>query len=285
MEPAVTSALAATLGWLRAPGNAFGFLVRQKLAWSRGECRLANEDKAELFPWLAGAERERAEACEREFRARYGLEVLHACSTRLHYAENLALLEVLERLFAQQPRPRPELAPLRALDVGCGSFQYATALTRFLARATRAEVELVGLELDAHGIYDDGHSRADHARAHACLAGPGVAFEAGDFLALRPSPLDVVTLFYPFLTRHALLAWGLPLAHFRPHELLAAAVASLRPGGRLVVANQTSEEFALLRKLLARHPLTLVTQASFASKLVPYAERTSERIGSLWRRC
>jgi SAM-dependent methyltransferase len=277
-------ALAKPLTLLRAPGNALGFLLRRRLAWSRGECELENENKAGLFAFLDWTERSAAEARERELHARYGLAALHARSSRQHYCENLALLEALERLCTGQELPTRGYGPLRALDVGCGVFQYATALARFLARHSPAGVELRGLEVDAHGIYRDGHARADHARAHARLAGAGVTFESADFLARAWSGLDVVTLFYPFLTRHALLAWGLPLSFFRPHTLLAHAAASLVPGGALVVANQTAEEHQLLRQHAARLPLALVAEASFSSDLVDYAARTDERTGTLWRR-
>lgn len=154
--------LRGPLALLRAPGNALGFLVRRRLRWSRGECALANEDKAELFPWLVGAERDEAEARERELATLYELAPLHARSTQLHYCENLALLDGLERLFADHELPA---GALHALDVGCGLFQYATALQRFLAlgRGGPRRVELRGVELDVHGIHRDGHSRADHA--------------------------------------------------------------------------------------------------------------------------
>ncbi|MEQ1893310.1 MAG: class I SAM-dependent methyltransferase [Planctomycetota bacterium] len=275
--------LRGPLALLRAPGNALGFLVRRRLRWSRGECALANEDKAELFPWLVGAERDEAEARERELATLYELAPLHARSTQLHYCENLALLDGLERLFADHELPA---GALHALDVGCGLFQYATALQRFLAlgRGGPRRVELRGVELDVHGIHRDGHSRADHARAHARLAGEGVRFEETDVTRERWPAQDVVTLFYPFLTRRALLAWGLPLAHFRPRELLSAAAGALRPGGLLVVANQTDAEHELLHGELRALALEPLATTSFASRLVPYAERTVDRVGTLWRR-
>jgi SAM-dependent methyltransferase len=275
--------LRAPLVLLRAPGNALGFLVRRRLRWTGGECAPANEDKRALFPWLAGGEQVEAEARERDLRARYELGELHAHSTRLHYCENLALLDGLERLFATHDLP---VGPLRALDAGCGLFQYATALQRFLAlgRGRSRPVRLRGIELDAHGIHRDGHSRADHARAHARLAGKGVTFEEADFTRERYPAQDVVTLLYPFLTRRALLAWGLPLAHFRPREFLAAAADAVRPGGLLVVANQTDAEHELLCDELRALALEPLAKVSLASRLVPYAERTADRVGSLWRR-
>lgn len=287
MQREMPAELLSPLDLLRVPGNALGFLVRRRLSWSRGPVELANEPKEALFEWLAPAARGEAEATARALDARYDLAALRARSSRLHYCENLALLAGLERLVGARELPASPDGVRRALDVGCGLFQYATALQRFLARGTRGPacaLELRAIELDARGLHRDGHSRADHARAHAHLAGPGVSFEEADFLARTFPPQDVVTLFYPFLTRHALLAWGLPLACLRPRELFAHAVATLRPGGWLLVVNQTSTERELLTKRRAGLDVELVAEAPFASKLVPYGERTEERVGSLLRR-
>lgn len=274
------SALARSLVLLRAPGNALGFIARRRVRWSRGTATLADEDKVGLFdsPYVVR---------ERELRERYDLTALHATSTRLHYAENVALLDGLERLLGAATLPLGPDGTLRGLDVGSGAFVYATALQRFLARGgTGPErvVHLRGLEVDGHGVYRDGHSRADHARAHVRLAGPLVTYEVGDVLAADAEEHDVVTCFYPFLTRHALLAWGLPLRLFRPRELLAQLARSVRPGGLLVIANQTREEYATLCTELAAHPVERFADASFASDFVPYAERTRDRVGSAWRR-
>lgn len=51
-----------------------------------------------------------------------------------------------------------------------------------------------------------------------------------------------------------------------------------------MVANQTDAEHELLHgelRALALEPLATVP---FATRLVPYAERTLDRVGSLWRR-
>jgi len=287
MQREMPAELLSPLDLLRVPGNALGFLVRRRLAWSRGPVEPADEPKEHLFEWLAPAARAEAEAAARDLAARYDLAALRARSSRLHFCENLALLAGLERLVGARELPAAPDGVRRALDVGCGLFQYATALQRFLAgdaRGPTRALEVRGIELDARGLYKDGHSRADHARAHARLAGEGVSFEEADFLARRFPPQDVVTLFYPFLTRHALLAWGLPLTCLRPRELLTHAVATLRPGGWLLVANQTDGEFTELARHLAGLPLEIVARVELSSPLVPYSEATSERVGSLWSR-
>ena len=91
-------------------------------------------------------------------------------------------------------------------------------------------------------------------------------------------------MFFPFLSAHACLQWGVPLSRLRPRRLVARAVASVRPGGWLLVVDQTPAEHQRLGELLAGHPVQLLATASFASALVPWAERTEGQVATLWRR-
>ncbi len=281
---------------LRAPANELAFVVRSQVAWSRGAPALPHEAKAGWCAFLPAGERAHAERRAARLVQRYRLDALQQQSTVPVFAANLALLEQLERLGAGLPLPGAVGATLRALDVGSGDFHYATALQRFLSRHDTTllrPVLLLGCELDGHGVYRDGHSRADHARAHAALAAepldaagpPGsVQFVVADAARLQLPPQDVVTLFFPFLSVYPLLQWGLPVSRFGPRRLLRRAVAALRPGGWLLVSNQTTAEFARLRTLLEGQPIELVRQMPFATDLVPQAARTADRVGSLWRR-
>ncbi|MBX3463726.1 MAG: hypothetical protein KF830_11175 [Planctomycetes bacterium] len=269
---------------LRAPANELAFALRAGFAWSRGAAVLPHEPKP-------GPGREPVAGSDgaTERMRRYDLAALWARSTQAVFAKNLALLANLERLTAGVDLG---LGPdaVRALDAGSGDFHYATALQRFLSRhgAQRPRaVELLGCEIDGHGIYRDGHSRADHARAHAALADepPGaVRYAVADAARLTLPPQDVVTLFFPFLTVYPLLQWGLPLSRWRPRRLLRRLVAALRPGGWLLVANQTAAEYERLGALLADLPMVRERAVPFASELVPEPERTVGQIGSLWRR-
>ncbi|GAB4153944.1 MAG: hypothetical protein Fur0037_22670 [Planctomycetota bacterium] len=272
---------------LRVPGNEIAFRARSLLRWRKGTVELPSEPKDALYDHLDPAARERALDRERELRARYDLRALRARSTRLVYAENLSLLDGLERLCAGIPIPC-RCGAVSALDVGSGDFRYATALQRWLARhfARRPRaVDLLGVEIDGHGIYRDGSSRIDHARAHAALASSSVRYEVADVSDLgERGTRHVVTLFYPFLSAYALLRWGLPIEHFRPRRLLRASLAALRPGCHLVVANQTGREFDRLRRLLAGEPAVLVRAISWSDPFLPYAERTRDRMASIWAR-
>lgn len=272
---------------LRAPAIELAFAVRSNLAWSRGEPVLPHEAKEAWWARLSDQVRPRAERLVE----RYVLGTLQERSTVPVFTANLALLEGLEQLGEGLCLPVAAGGRLHALDIGSGDFHYATALQRFLTRhgagAGTRSVELVGCEVDGHGVYRDGHSRADHARAHAALAAGhegGVRFLVADAARLQLPPQDLVTMFFPFLSVYPLLQWGLPLSRFRPRRLLRRAVAALRPGGWLLVSNQTGAEFRRLRALLEGLPVELVRQVSFATDLVPQAGRTADRIGSLWQR-
>lgn len=284
--------LQRSLALLSAPRNSVSFALRSRLAWRRGPVRLSGEAKDGLFDWLGGEARERAQRRERELRQRYDLAALREHSTRVAYLDNLALLDGLERTFADVALPATD-GPLAAVDVGSASFVVATALQRFLGRhgpdgadgpGGPRRVLLRGIEIDGHVVLRDGHARVDHAQAHAALAGEGVCYQVADFLRLTLPPQDVVTMCFPFVFRHALLRWGLPLALFRPRALLQRAARVLRPGGLLFVANQTGREHDRLRELLAGEPVRELRRVSLATDLVPWADRTVDRVGSLWIR-
>ncbi|MEY4830786.1 MAG: hypothetical protein RLZZ562_2582 [Planctomycetota bacterium] len=277
-----------TLALLRAPGNAVAFTVRSRVRWSRGKAELQNESKERLFDHLPTPRWAEAGAEEQRMCADYGLDALRARSTCLVYAENLAVLEAMERACDGMELPVGPDGALRAADVGCGVFQYATALQRFLAQggtgAPRRAI-LRGIEIDGHGVYADGHSRADYARAHVVLAGDDAHFQVGDFTALPIPEQDMVTMWFPFVERYALLQWGLPLSLFDPTRLVERAVATVRPGGLLFVANQTEHEAETIQAMLRSMPTEHVRTVSIATDLVPYAEKTAGRIASVWRRC
>ena len=289
------------LSWLRAPANELAFALRNALRWSRGAPILPDEGKQDLFAALSPKARAQAERVANELTQRYDLHRLLARSTRASWAGSLQHLLGLERLVGTLPLPMGADGVVRALDVGCGDFHYATALQRWLARqaststtaansnspATASSVVLRGIELDGHGLYADWRSRADHARAHADLAavaGSTVLFQVGDFTRLALPTQDVVTAFFPFLTSYACLRWGAPVSRCSPRRLLARAVATVRPGGWLLVVNQTNDECGRLRRLLAQHPVELVASCEWQCDLVPWRESTCGQIGSLWRR-
>lgn len=285
------------LAYTRIPGNAFSFWIRKTLRWSRGTPALPDGPKDDLFAYLeteegggpstvTGGERARAEARERELRERYDLGPLRARSTAALYRKGLYLLDILERAAAGLDLP--PAGPVRALDVGAQDWHYVFALERWLSRGGGASrpARLRGVELDGHGVYPDLRSRRDYARAYAAQTGnPEVVYEVADFLRVEGDGFDIITWFYPFVTRHHLLLWGLPLRHFRPREQIAKAASLLRPGGRLVVLAHTAAEHAAFRDLArAQGDLESVREGEARSELVDFHAEVGDRRYSIWRR-
>ncbi|MGK0431005.1 MAG: SAM-dependent methyltransferase [Planctomycetota bacterium] len=293
----MTSVLQNGLALLRAPAIEIGFALRSLLRWSRGAPALAQTSCTETFAWAETGRRVELRERAGDLLERYDLGHLNETADPAVRCGNLARLEQLEALARGLSVPCGPDSVVRAADFGCGDFHYAAALVQWLARFGLAsgeqssvgprEVVLRGIELDGHGIYRDGHSRADHARARAAAASTGsnsVRFEVADAAFVSLPEQDVVSLFFPFLTVYASLSWGAPLSRLRPRRLLERAVLSLRPGGWLVVANQTSREHVLLTRYLAKMPVVRIARVPFATDLVPDAERTESQVGSLWLR-
>lgn len=275
---------------LRAPAIEIGFALRSLLRWSRGAPKRPEGAAVSNFDWADPKRKQVLEQREAVLHERYRLAGLGQALTPELRCHNLARLEQLESLADSLEMPCGPDGVVRAADFGCGDFYYAAALSQWLSRhgeEAARPVVLRGLEVDGHGIYRDGHSRADHARARAQAAsdhGCTVRFEIADAAYARLPQQDVVSMFFPFLTAYACLTWGTPLSRLKPRKLLERAVRSLRPGGWLVVANQTPEEYLILSRLLARLPVVRIARTSFATDLVPDSERTEGQIGSLWLR-
>ena len=277
------------LAFTRIPGNALSFGIRQGLRWSRGRPGLYQEDKKDLFGYLGtGPEADRlvARACELAERFRMG--PLEALSTASLYRKNLYLLDILETA-AEGLADFPATGAIKAVDVGSQDWHYAFALERWLRYRGSPEgrpVALKGIEIDGYGIYADLHSRRDYALAYAEQAGnPEAIYETGDFLRCAEKDRDVVTIFYPFVTRYALLLWGLPMRCFAPARMIAKAASVLRPGGRLLVFNHTAEEHALFLRLGREEAgLELLREGPAKSRLVDFHELVEDRRFSVWRK-
>lgn len=278
--------LKSFLAWFRAPGNALHFAVRQTLRWSRGVPVLADEPKEGLFDYLADEHRPAALSREVVLRTRYGLDPLRQCSTRLVYRDNLYVIDALESVTRDAPPPGP--GPLRALDIGSQSWTYVFGLERFLSRwgsEAPRDVALTGVEVDGWVVLRDLHSRRDHALAHVASTGnPSVTYRVEDILTTPERDLDVVTLFYPFLTRYALLQWGLPLRMLAPERIVARALSLLRPGGVLIAFNQTELERNLLVHLTDAREGEILRSEAIGSRLVSYLDAASDRHATVIRR-
>ncbi|MBM4374714.1 MAG: hypothetical protein FJ095_06490 [Deltaproteobacteria bacterium] len=258
--------------------NTLRFGARARLGVRRGPPALADEPKDTLFDYLDAAGARRADARERELRGRYELERLRTASTRLDYRENLYVLEALERALEGGRAPRRADGPLRVVDVGSKNFAYAFALERYFRRASGGPPKLLGVEVDGHVVYRDWRARCDYAEAYARQTGnEQVRYRVADFCALEAAePFDVVTMFFPFVTRHALVRWGLPARFFAPARLFAKA-AALCPSGPVVIASHTEEERDEAVRLARKVGLEVEVTRPLRSPLVHYHALADDR--------
>lgn len=274
--------------WLKAPANAAFFAMRQGLRWSRGSPQILGEPFAGALADWPATSRPQAQALADSLSADYGLKAYDGRISRRFYRKNVYLLHLLD-----QALPLPDLlaeapvGPFAALDVGTADWDYVFALHAFLKRRTSADgLQLTGLEIDGYGIYPDGYSRADYAKAYvALLHDPGVQLRFEDARMAAPPPQDLVTCFFPFLLPYQILAWGLPLRHLRPRALLTRQAGWVKPGGLWLLFTHAEEERApLLAHLRAIPGMTLLRQGPARSLLEADAESYTERWYWLLRR-
>jgi len=182
-------------------------------------------------------------------------------------------LDILDRTWAHSGLPRPEGG--RVCDVGSASFWYAAALHAFFRPR-----ELVGVEVEGHRLFKDGHSRIDYAAGYVGQI-PGARFLVADYVNCE-LPADVITAWFPFVTPAALLAWRLPLSMLTPDRLCARIYRNLRPKGLLILVNHGGAEAAIARALCVAAGLTPLS--SFAESGVFSGHRASPASVSCWTR-
>jgi hypothetical protein len=309
--------LKAVLAFTRIPGNAFSFAIRHAMHWSRGKPNLVQESKQGLFGYLNNAPSENppsfaaseappltvveAEAKEKLFLNRYDLKNLSQMSSVLLYRKTLYLLDILEQASQGLSLFAKSQTTVKALDIGAQDWHYVFALERWLRHAPADEkaeatsldkpvssrqVSLTGIEVDGYGIYPDFHSRRDYAVTYAeQTQNAEVAYVVGDFLKHEGQDYDVVTLFYPFVTRYQLLLWGLPLRFFKPQRMIEKAAQITKFGGCFLVFTHSQREHALFLELghQSGH-YALLREGPALSGMVDFYRDVSDRHYSVWRR-
>jgi SAM-dependent methyltransferase len=247
---------------LRSLRHRFSYGVSERLRVSRG---VFQENPANELPPLPAGQAERVA----ELQSRYGVRfeaTLNAASS----LNNYEYLDILDRAWSAG-------APAGGLvcDVGCASFYYAAALQAFF----RPE-RLIGVEVEGHRLFKNGHSRADHARGYVSRL-PNAEFVIADY-ATYECAADVITAWYPFLTPQAILAWRLPLSLLRPAALFGRIRRNLNPGGRLLMVNHGPREAEIARSLCEAEGLRPISRGSVVSVLGPH--RLEPPTVSIWAR-
>jgi hypothetical protein len=219
--------------------NSLDWWLRNSLTWSPS-AREPAEEKGE------------ADARETHFMANYFLFSARQRMTNSRWQRNLAVLERLESASRSPALDKllRQTGPLRILDIGSKNFDYVDALAGFFSRClSHRDVQITGLEIDAHRRYTDLRTRRAWAEHYVSFV-PSARYFAADLLN-HTETYHAITWFFPFLTEFPLLKWGLPLSLFQPATLLAHAWSLLLPGGVLILVNQTDAELETQCKLLA----------------------------------
>jgi hypothetical protein len=204
--------------------------LRQTLRFRRGfyrETGFSSADKEARLRLLKPEERKLWEDLEKHF----FLSDLSEKISLATYEKNLLTLWVLGLFF-------PEKTNGSVLEVGAQDFSRAPALARFFSGP------IEGLELDPYPVLAGFFSRADKASYYSSLA-RGASYLAADFFQHKAQVANLIA-FYPFVSPHPALAWGLPAEFGTPKPWLEAIERVLVPGGQALVVHQghwEEEEF------------------------------------------
>lgn len=226
---------------LRSNWNRLSFQLRSRLRFRRSgyqEGPISDEDR---LKWLKSLP-EPAAAAARSLEERYSTHSWHAHLHLDNYRKNLATLWLLERLWDGGRAPR-EGEKLSVLEAGAHDFSRLFALDAFF-RARGFSPVITGMELDPYRVLANFHSRADLADYYAGLRPPH-RYLAGDFFGHREQ-YDLLLAFYPFVSPHPALAWGLPLEWGDPKRWVEGLIRTVKPEGRALLVHQgpwEEEEF------------------------------------------
>src|SRR6202166_3104778 len=263
--PLSISLVYSLLERLRSLRHRFWYGVSERVRWSRG---VFHETPARELPGVAFEQSQRIAALQGRYQVHFEDRMSAATSTN-----NYEYLDILDRAWADSGLPRPEGGVV--CDMGSASFWYAAALHAFFRPG-----ELVGVEVEGHRLFKDGHSRIDYAAGYVGRI-PGARFLVADYVDCE-LPADVITVWFPFLTQGALLAWRLPLSMLTPERMFARIYRNLRPNGLLVLVNHGAAEAAIARLLCAAAGLTPLW--SFVGPGALSAHRASPATVSCWTR-
>lgn len=200
--------------------------------------------------------------------ARYDLSNLRARATSQRFLENLTYLEWLDTFYQASPQRFDGLRIddcLNWLDAGSKNWSYVDALDAFIRKYYRSAYRLDGVELDPHRRYTDFTTRQQVANAYASVL-PNAQYHGMDLLDWRRKA-HIITHFLPFVAPDPHLAWGLPLAHFQPQQLLNYLLGLLEPGGVLLVVNQGAWEAEAQQKLWEQASQTIPLQIQSLGQL------------------
>jgi hypothetical protein len=182
-----------------------------------------------------------------------------------NYRKNLWTLWLMERTLA--PHLRSGHLPVEILEPGCQDFSRLFALRAFF-RKQGTHPRITGLELDPFPVLHDFHSRWDKAKYYLnceVSADRYLHFNFFDWFEYA----DLICCFYPFVSTHPALAWGIPATFGNPKPWIESFTRNLRPGGLLLVVHQGDWEEEDFDAARAGFPLRLLQRETLESGFYP----------------
>ena len=184
--------------------------------------------------------------------------------------QNLIYGEALKQIQI----PHSDSKIFRALDIGSRHFVYAPVLSRWVESQVACEkIEIVGIEVDPYVFYFDFYRRGDLGRYYASVASSAVtkvSYETGDWLDWpQPNHYDLITCFFPYLSRSLHQQDRLPRRSFNP---LQCYEKIFQATNFVVFFHQGEREACQSLDILSRFPQVRILQ-QFALQDTAYGRR------------
>jgi hypothetical protein len=246
--------------------NSIDFFLRQKIKLKRKYIG-KNEPKNNLFPDFSEEKRQIAEEKEKFYLEKYNLNYLKNNSTQRNYLENLATIELLEKVMDNEGFLTSE-STIKILDIGSKNWFYAAGEWSFFKSNINKEIYLDGIEIDAFRVYSDFHTRWDYANFYIKNL-KNTRYIAGDFLK-HNEKYDYILWFFPFVTEFPLQEWGLPLSKFKPLEMLRHAYGCLNSDGKILIVNQDEKEYQIQEGLIKELSCSYEKKGDIKNSFIEY---------------
>lgn len=249
---------------LRSRWNAAFFWLRNRVGYRRGNYQENIAPGSEPTEWssrLSPAELNRTQKYESLLGETAA--VLSLPSQQRTWATLDLLAAIPNKIWLQWKSTLPTQEPL-LMDAGCQDFSRAPAIQAFI-RNLGLVPHLTGIELDAYGMLGSIHSRADRADFFARISG-NARFQVGDFFSLDPTHrYNTIFCFYPFVSPHPALAWGLPYEFGDAGKWIRAIERNLAKNGLAVMVHQGAWEEEEFRNALIKAESSL--RIAFSAEL------------------
>ena len=222
---------------LHSKWNRLCFSVRNLLAFTRTGYREVGVNPEELKKWQNSFPADTQKQIETLIQ-KYNFVPQQKFLKLETFQKNLATLWLLD-LILNVGSPWEKYCPLPAglnvLEAGAHDFSRAPAISAFF-ETQKTKNKLIGLELDAYKILSDFHSRFDRAQYYAAQV-KNSQFLVQNFFTWK-EPVDVLFAFYPFVSPHPAISWGLPMELGSAGAWVEALIRSVKPDGFALVVHQ-----------------------------------------------